>query len=69
MIRVKGEGTSILREVQAGSGYWSMNSAVQLIPRGAELNVRLPNRKSVEVKVGAEAKLITISPDGTVQSE
>jgi enediyne biosynthesis protein E4 len=69
MLRVRGEGTSILREVQAGSGYWSMNGTAQIVPRGVDLTVRLRNGKSVELKVGPEAKLITIAPDGTFRSE
>jgi len=69
MIRVKGEGTSILREVQAGSGYWSMNGTAQVLPRGMDLTVRLPSGKSVDVKAGPDAKLITIAPDGTFRSE
>lgn len=68
-IRVKGEGTSILREVQAGSGYWSMNGAAQVVPRGVEIVVRWPGGKTIETRVAPEAKLLTIEADGNVRSE
>ena len=68
-VRVSGSGISLYREIQAGSGYWSLNGLAQIVPHGADLNVRFPGGKTVTAKVAAGAKEITISADGTVQSK
>jgi hypothetical protein len=59
------------REVQAGSGFWSQNGAVQVL--GATTNatgiqVRWPGGKVVNGKFPAEAKEIEVSIGGTVKA-
>ena len=68
-IRVSGPGINLSREIQAGSGYWSVNGMAQIVPRGTELSVKLPGGKTVTAQVGAEAKTITIGADGSVRTE
>jgi hypothetical protein len=68
-INASGTGFSLTREVQAGSGYWSVNSPVHIVPRGADLTVRLPDGKTVKAKVGPETKAVTITADGNVSME
>ena len=68
-VRVSGPGISLYREIQAGSGYWSLNGLATIVPRGTDVKVRFPDGKTVETKVAAEAKAITISADGTVRAE
>jgi enediyne biosynthesis protein E4 len=68
-VSVAGQNISLFREIQAGSGYWSVNGLATVVPRGTDLKVRFPDGKTVETKVAAEAKTITISADGTVRAE
>ncbi len=58
------------REVQAGGGFWSQNSALQVLggdkaPTG--IDVRWPGGKSTHSEVPATAKEIQISTDGTLK--
>ena len=68
-LRVLAAGSSIYREIQAGSGYWSMNGATQLIPPGVDLEVRFPGGKMVKTKVPADAASLTIGPEGPVPNK
>jgi hypothetical protein len=50
------------REVHAGSGSWSHNSAVQVMKPGAQLAVRWPGGKTTTIKIPEGAREITASP-------
>jgi len=71
-LRIKhgaGEGPS--REIHAGSGYWSQDSAVQVLAvpgTPAQLEIRWPEGRRTVTRVPAEAREITVSTDGVVQS-
>jgi hypothetical protein len=65
-----GEWHGPSREAQAGSGYWSQNSAVQVLgsptaPR--VLWVRWPGGKETEVSLPPGAREVAVAPSGTVQ--
>jgi hypothetical protein len=68
-IRVTHAGGEIHREVQAGSGYWSLNGAAQIVPRGSEVEVRFPNGQTLTGQAGPATKALIFSGNGTVQSE
>lgn len=58
------------REIHAGSGYWSQDSAVQVFasPQGAaQISVRWPGSKLVNGNVPAGAREITVDPAGQVK--
>lgn len=58
------------REVQAGGGFWSQNSAVQVLggdKAPAGIDVRWPGGKSTHSEVPATAKEIQISSDGRLK--
>jgi hypothetical protein len=55
------------REVHAGSGYWSQDSAVQIMAAPAtpaRLTIRWPGGKTTIAEIPAGAKEITIGTDG-----
>ena len=57
-------GAGAAREVQAGSGYWSQNSGVQVMyaPAGAvHLSIRWPGGGVTNLNVQADARDITVS--------
>jgi enediyne biosynthesis protein E4 len=57
-------GAGAAREVQAGSGYWSQNSAVQVMSaaaRAAQLSVRWPGGGVTNLNVQADAREITVT--------
>jgi enediyne biosynthesis protein E4 len=59
------------REVAAGRGYWSQDSAEQVLALPAppaELEVRWPGGKVVKVTVPQNAKSVTVGFDGTIRS-
>lgn len=60
-----------LRELQAGSGYWSQNSLVQVLTSPTllkpQLWVKWPGGKEMTVDIPSQAKEITVSFDGQVQ--
>ena len=61
-----------LREVQAGSGYWSQNSAVQVLAgksmeSALNLWVRWPVGKETITPVPGGAREIEVSPQGTAR--
>lgn len=56
-----------LRELQAGSGYWSQNSAVQVFAApaaGAKISVRWPGGKNATYPIPAEAAEIVVTEQG-----
>lgn len=56
-----------LREIHAGSGYWSQDSAVQILalpPSPNQLWVAWPGGKQTTTPVPADAKEITVGADG-----
>jgi hypothetical protein len=58
------------REVQAGSGFWSQNSSVQVLGAATAavgIQVRWPGGKVVHGKLPAFAREIEVSIDGTVK--
>jgi hypothetical protein len=69
-IRVhSGDRAGPLREVQAGSGYWSQNAAVQVFaqPVGdAKIWVRWPGGKETISLLLGQAREITVGTDGKV---
>jgi enediyne biosynthesis protein E4 len=59
------------REVQAGSGFWSQNSAVQVLGTAAAavgVQVRWPGGKIAQAKLPAGAREIEVSVDGSVKA-
>ena len=50
------------REVHAGSGYWSHDSAVQVMKPGAQLTVRWPGGKTTTMNIPEGAREITAAP-------
>jgi hypothetical protein len=66
---VSRSGGNIAREVQAGSGYWSMNGAVQVIHPNGAVAIRLPNGKETTARPNATANLMQVAADGTVKYE
>jgi len=59
-----------VREVQAGSGFWSQNSAVQVLAgsgRSTAIQVRWPGGKLVSYPLPAGAAAVCLSPDGTLK--
>ncbi|MDX1953102.1 MAG: VCBS repeat-containing protein [Verrucomicrobiota bacterium] len=57
------------REIQAGSGYWSCNSPVQVVARPAateELEISWPGGRQTRVPLRDEGKLLIVKQDGTV---
>jgi enediyne biosynthesis protein E4 len=60
----------LTREVQAGSGYWSQNGAVQIFPiHTRQVAVRWPGKdKFVEAEVPSGAKEIQIDINGAVKA-
>jgi len=55
------------REVHAGSGYWSQDSAVQVLGAAeppTQIEVRWPNSQQITVDVPARAKEIQVTPQG-----
>ena len=68
-LRIPVAGGVILREIQAGSGYWSLNSAVQVVHPAGDIEVRLPNGKQTVVKFKEGMKNVRVSVDGVVSSD
>jgi hypothetical protein len=68
-VRATGPEVSLSREIQAGSGYWSLNGSSLVVPHGVDLKVRFADGKTVDTKIAPDAKSITISADGTVRAE
>jgi hypothetical protein len=72
MIRlICGERFGPAREVHAGSGYWSQDSAVQVMAAPStptRVWVRWPGGKTTTTDVPADAKEIVIGPDGRAQA-
>lgn len=70
MIRVKSAGRwGPAREVHLGSGYWSQDSAVQVMTSrdGADrIRVRWPGGRVVESDLRAKAREITVDRAGEV---
>jgi enediyne biosynthesis protein E4 len=63
---------SAVREVQAGSGYWSQNSAVQVmtLPDGQNptaISILWPGGKRTESPIPANAREIEVSTDGALK--
>jgi hypothetical protein len=64
-----GQRQGSLREIHAGSGYWSQDSAVQIMGAVAspnQLQVRWPGGKSTTNSVPAGAREIEVAADGQV---
>jgi hypothetical protein len=69
-VRLKaGEGWGPLREVQAGSGYWSQNSATLVLATPApptQVWIRWPGGRTQELPLPADAREVLVQSDGTV---
>jgi hypothetical protein len=66
---VYGDKMGPLREIHAGSGYWSQDSAVQVLGKAAEptaLWVRWPGGKVTQSPVPAGAREVEVSTDGHI---
>jgi hypothetical protein len=66
-----GDGTrwGAAREVQAGAGYWSQSSPVQVLARpGTQVQVRWPGGRTTVSALPPDAREITVSTNGTVRS-
>lgn len=68
VLRLAGPKGVIFREVQAGSGYWSLNSPVQVLHGTGELTVRLPGGQTIKTEVAADTKEIRVAAGGEVQT-
>lgn len=70
-LRVKhGESLGPVREVHGGSGYWSQDSAVQVmanVDSPSQLWLRWPGGKTFTIDVPADASEIRVSIDGSVE--
>ena len=58
------------REIHAGSGYWSQDSAVTVIARAArpaKLRVRWPGGKTTSAEIPAEAREISCDSEGMIK--
>jgi enediyne biosynthesis protein E4 len=56
------------RELHAGAGYWSQDSARQVMPAGTQrLEVRWPRGGATISETPPEAKEVVVSPDGQVK--
>ena len=64
---VNGNRMGPAREIHAGSGYWSQDSAVQVLAGALPARVwtRWPGGRTNIVEVPAGAREMTIAPDGT----
>ncbi len=62
-------GGTVIREIQAGSGYWSVNSPVQVVHPAGDVEVRLPNGLKKVIKFAEGMKSIRVSADGNVKTE
>ena len=68
---VFGQRSGPTREVHAGSGYWSQDSAVQVMgtPEGpGQIQVRWPGGRQTVANVPPQAREIRINHDGTVRA-
>jgi hypothetical protein len=66
-----GDHLGPIQEVQAGSGFWSQNSAVQVLGGGSNavgIQARWPGGKTVTGKLPARAKSIEVSSAGTINA-
>jgi hypothetical protein len=64
-----GDGTTFgaVRELHAGSGYLSQDSAVAVLARtGDQLSVRWPGGRKTVSTISRSASAIEVRPDGTV---
>jgi hypothetical protein len=60
-----------VREIQAGSGYWSQNSAVAVLGLNGsptQLEVRWPGGKTTSVDIPLNAREIDIDENGRVKT-
>jgi len=62
-------GKTVAREIQAGSGYWSVNSPVWVFHGEGGLQLRLPGGKEVSVKLAPGAKEIIVRADGSIEAQ
>ena len=44
-------------------------TAAGIVPRGTELQIRLPDGKTIKAKAGSDTKAITVTADGNVSVE
>jgi hypothetical protein len=66
---VSGQRTGPAREVHAGSGYWSQDSAVQVLaapPARAQLRVRWPGGREVSTELPAGVKEVAVDSAGKI---
>ena len=69
-VRELSETKGPMREIHAGSGYWSQDSAVQVLSSPADLDalwVRWPGGGIVTAKLPAQATEIQVGESGEVQ--
>jgi hypothetical protein len=70
MLRLKSDGRSgPVREVQAGSGYWSQNSPVHVLALTdlpTHLEIRWPGGRTITVALPEESLEIQVNPNGQV---
>ena len=69
---VFGDRQGPLRELHAGSGYWSQDSLVQVMAAPqppTRLWVRWPGGRITTSDIPSGAKEITVSPDGSLKSK
>jgi hypothetical protein len=67
---VFGQRYGPMREVHAGSGYWSQDSSVQVMgasDRPVQIQVRWPGGRQTVANVPPQAREIRVNHDGTVE--
>lgn len=64
------QAKSALKEIHAGSGYWSQDSATLLFPilSNSQLHVRWPGGRSTSSQIPASAMEITVNTEGVVKN-
>jgi hypothetical protein len=70
-VQLMGEkAAGAVREVKAGSGYWSQESAVQVLALGEEpkaIRVSWPGGQTVSAPIPKGAREIAVSPEGRIE--
>jgi hypothetical protein len=67
-LRMTSGGRTHFREVQAGSGYWSVNAPTPVLAGAGELSIRLPDGREVKVAVPPDIKEVRIATDGRAET-
>ena len=67
-LRFASQQGTVLREVQSGSGYWSVNSPVHVLHGAGELTLRLPDGRTLKTPVSPGLKEIEVTASGEIRA-